>query len=113
MTCTRAFARAVCFCWTANRACGKSALVGAGLIPLLQSRQSLLPVLVRDWRVDWEQGPLVEAFDSLYQGTLRQPSAKSSAGRISRTSRATRPALPPSWNCGFAPSGVRLGARHC
>ena len=47
--------------------CGKSALVEAGLIPTLQAKGALLPVLVREWGDDWERGPAVAALDSLHQ----------------------------------------------
>jgi flagellin-specific chaperone FliS len=47
--------------------CGKSALVGAGLVPQLQTAGSLLPVVIRDWGEDWVRGPLSAVLDSLFQ----------------------------------------------
>ncbi len=46
--------------------CGKSALVGSGLIPKLQSANGLLPILVRDWGDDWVRGPLAATLEALY-----------------------------------------------
>lgn len=46
--------------------CGKSALVGAGLVPRLQNTDRLLPGLVRDWGDDWVHGPLSAMVEALY-----------------------------------------------
>lgn len=46
--------------------CGKSALVGAGLLPRLRPGDGLLPVLVRDWGDDWVRGPLAATLDALH-----------------------------------------------
>ena len=46
--------------------CGKSALVGSGLVPTLRASDGLLPVLVRDWGDDWVRGPLAATLDALY-----------------------------------------------
>jgi flagellin-specific chaperone FliS len=46
--------------------CGKSALISAGLVPLLKQIDSLLPVVIRDWGDDWVRGPLSNALDALF-----------------------------------------------
>jgi hypothetical protein len=46
--------------------CGKSALVSAGLIPVLTDAGGLLPVAIREWGDDWVRGPLANALDALY-----------------------------------------------
>lgn len=48
--------------------CGKSALVFAGLIPVLQAETGgLLPVAFRDWGDDWIRGPLAAVLDALHR----------------------------------------------
>lgn len=46
--------------------CGKSALVGAGLVPSLQRSGALLPVPLGDWGDDWVMGPLAATLDGLF-----------------------------------------------
>lgn len=46
--------------------CGKSALVSAGLIPVLQRSDGLLPVTISDWGDDWERGPFSAALEALF-----------------------------------------------
>lgn len=48
--------------------CGKSALVSAGLVPVLKDGAVLLPVALRDWGDDWERGPLAASLDALFHG---------------------------------------------
>lgn len=47
--------------------CGKSALIMAGLVPRLMTENGLMPVSLRNWRDDWEHGPLVAMVDALHQ----------------------------------------------
>lgn len=46
--------------------CGKSALISAGLLPVLQSAPGLLPVVIREWGDDWVRGPLAAALDAIF-----------------------------------------------
>lgn len=46
--------------------CGKSALIQAGLIPLLKEEGGLLPVAIREWGDDWVRGPLADALDAMF-----------------------------------------------
>jgi hypothetical protein len=46
--------------------CGKSALVGVGLVPELNRSDDLLPLLITDWGEDWVRGPLAAALDALF-----------------------------------------------
>jgi hypothetical protein len=46
--------------------CGKSALVSAGLLHLMQASDGLLPLVIRDWGDDWVHGPLSAALDALF-----------------------------------------------
>ena len=48
--------------------CGKSALVSAGLVPVLKDGAVLWPVALRDWGDDWERGPLAASLDALFHG---------------------------------------------
>ncbi len=45
--------------------CGKSALVSAGLEPILLQSDGLLPVIIRDWGGDWVRGPFSAALGAL------------------------------------------------
>ena len=45
--------------------CGKSALVSAGLEPILLQSDGLLPVIIRDWGDDWVRGPFSAALGAL------------------------------------------------
>ena len=56
--------------------CGKSALISAGLVPLLQKSDNLLPVLIHDWGDDWARGPLSAVLDSLFQAVPKQDCEK-------------------------------------
>ena len=105
-------------CTTRNRivlldgesGCGKSALVAAGLVPILLSRQGLLPVLIRDWGDDWIKGPLCSSLEALFD--ILTPEQRALVGwSQSPDLAADTPLLLGEFKSKFNDITVRLGRR--